>query len=318
MLRHLIRTALSIATILLTAQAAAAQTDLVTYYHVDATGSVRMITDANGQVVTRYDYLPFGQDWPDPPTVQGSRRFGGKEHDQATGFDYFGARYYASQAGRFTTVDPFLDQQKALFDPQQWNRYTYVRNNPLRYVDPDGRAIETIWDVISLGMSAHAVWQDPASVWNWVSLGADVVSVVGPGIPAIGAAIRSGSRADDAIDVARTALRAGSGPAEGVLEVSRSFKSSKAVQNYTGQGAEFVFDAASGRFVMGNMKHSELVKKAGIGAGETTVGGIIRRKGNKLVTDEQSGTYWRNWTPEIRKRFREFLNENGISVEHLD
>jgi RHS repeat-associated protein len=103
---------------------------------------------------------------------------------------YFGARYYASGNGRFISVDPVLDVEQALVDPQRWNRYTYVRNNPFRYVDPDGRAIETLWDVASLGMSLHAVWQNPTSVWNWVSVGADVVSVAGPGIPAIGMAIR--------------------------------------------------------------------------------------------------------------------------------
>ena len=52
---------------------------------------------------------------------------------------YFGARYYGSKIGRFTTVDPYLDQKDALFNPQKWNRYAYGRNNPLRYVDPDGR-----------------------------------------------------------------------------------------------------------------------------------------------------------------------------------
>jgi RHS repeat-associated protein len=293
--------------------------DTVIYYHTDAIGSVRMITDQNGQVVARYDYLPFGEPWvPPPPQNQDVRQFAGKERDPETGFDYFGARYYQSQTGRFTTVDPVLEIEQAVADPQRWNRYTYVRNNPFRYVDPDGRAIETLWDVASLGMSIRAVRQDPTSIWNWVSVGADIASVVAPGIPAIGMAIRSGGKIDDAIDVARIELRAGSGPAEGVLEISRSFKSSKAVQNYAGQGAEFVFDAASGRFVMGTMKHSDLVKKAGIEASNTTVGGIIRRRGGKLVTDEQSGTYWRNWTPEMRKKFREFLNENSLSIEHLE
>ena len=41
--------------------------------------------------------------------------------------------------GRFTTVDPVYTWQENLEDPQRWNRYAYVRNNPLRYVDPDGR-----------------------------------------------------------------------------------------------------------------------------------------------------------------------------------
>src|SRR6266540_1130384 len=176
--------------VLPTATLARAQ-DVVQYYHTDAVGSVRMMTDANGQVIKRFDYLPFGELWPgDPPD---RRQFAGKERDAETGFDYVGARYYASQTGRFTTVDPVVEVDKALVDPQRWNRYVYVRNNPLRYVDPDGRAIETVWDLISLGLSAKAVWQDPTSGWNWVSLGADVVSVLGPGIPAVGMAIRGGS-----------------------------------------------------------------------------------------------------------------------------
>jgi RHS repeat-associated protein len=54
---------------------------------------------------------------------------------------YFGARYYGSKIARFTTTDPFLDQRAALLDPQRWNRYSYGRNNPLRYVDPDGRDV---------------------------------------------------------------------------------------------------------------------------------------------------------------------------------
>jgi len=53
---------------------------------------------------------------------------------------YFGARYYGSKIGRFTTTDPVQTIKANLVDPQRWNRYAYVRNNPLRYVDPDGRA----------------------------------------------------------------------------------------------------------------------------------------------------------------------------------
>ena len=116
------------------------------YYHTDAIGSVRMVTDASGAVVARYDYLPFGEPWPaTPPNPNPDvRQFTGKGRDTETGLDYFGARYYASQTGRFTTVDPVLDIDQALVDPQRWNRYTYVRNNPFRYVDPDGRALVSV------------------------------------------------------------------------------------------------------------------------------------------------------------------------------
>ena len=118
--------------------------DTVIYYHTDAIGSVRMITDENGQVVARYDYLSFGEPCGaacGPAGPPDARQFAGKEKDPETGFDYFGARYYASGTGRFTTVDPALDLQTALVDPQRWNRYTYARNNPLRYTDPDGREL---------------------------------------------------------------------------------------------------------------------------------------------------------------------------------
>ena len=62
----------------------------------------------------------------------------GKERDGETGLDYFGARYMSAAQGRFTSPDdPLVDQDPA--DPQSWNLYGYVRNNPLRFIDPTGR-----------------------------------------------------------------------------------------------------------------------------------------------------------------------------------
>jgi RHS repeat-associated protein len=129
-------------TALLLPTPALAQPEEVVYYHLDAVGSVRMTTTPTGSVIARYDFLPFGEAWV-PPANPDTRQYAGKERDAETGLDYFGARYYASQTGRFTTIDPVLDQQKALFDPQQWNRYAYARNNALRYIDPDGAEITT-------------------------------------------------------------------------------------------------------------------------------------------------------------------------------
>jgi RHS repeat-associated protein len=65
--------------------------------------------------------------------------------DAETGLDYFGARYFSGAQGRFTSPDPpLLDQH--IDDPQSWNLYAYGRNNPLRYVDPTGNAIELLGD----------------------------------------------------------------------------------------------------------------------------------------------------------------------------
>jgi RHS repeat-associated protein len=125
------------------AQAPAGPAGTVRYYHADAVGSIRAVTDANGQVVARHDYFAFGDEPANAPNPA-AQRFTGQERDRESGMDYFGARYYASRTGRMTTVDPLMDVEAALFDPQQWNRYAYARNNPLVFVDPTGASIELI------------------------------------------------------------------------------------------------------------------------------------------------------------------------------
>jgi len=66
----------------------------------------------------------------------GVYKFTGKERDAETGLDYFGARYYGSNMGRFMSPDIGADQHPE--DPQSWNLYTYARKNPLVLVDPAG------------------------------------------------------------------------------------------------------------------------------------------------------------------------------------
>jgi RHS repeat-associated protein len=117
--------------------------DEVVYYHTDAIGSVRMVTDATGAVVARYDYLPFGERFETvpPATYLDRRQFAGKERDAEIGFDYFGARFLRAESGRFLSVDP-VAVTRGIIEPQLWNRYAYVTNNPFRYRDPDGRQRE--------------------------------------------------------------------------------------------------------------------------------------------------------------------------------
>ena len=116
----------------------------------DQLGTPRIIVDLTGNLasVSRHDYLPFGEEL----TTQGVRspqlgyigdttrhRFTSKERDTETGLDYFGARYYSPVQGRFTSADPLFYTASRPGDPQQFNLYGYVRNNPLKLVDPDGK-----------------------------------------------------------------------------------------------------------------------------------------------------------------------------------
>ena len=118
------------------------------YLTADMLGSTRLITDGSGNTTECEDYLPFGQQI--QAGVDGrsavcfgvanplpEKMFTGKERDVNTGLDYFGARYLSDMQGRFMSSDPLLNSGHPS-NPQTWNRYSYVLNNPLRMVDPAG------------------------------------------------------------------------------------------------------------------------------------------------------------------------------------
>jgi len=131
--------AVLLAALLWPAPALAQTTQVVEYYHTDALGSVRAVTNQQGQVIRRHDFLPFGEELQATVPPPDKPLFTGKERDVETGLDYFGARYQRAGVGRFTSVDPVMTFDKSLADPQRWNRYAYARTNPMRWVDPDGR-----------------------------------------------------------------------------------------------------------------------------------------------------------------------------------
>jgi RHS repeat-associated protein len=114
------------------------------FYHGDHLGTSRLMTSTNGYPIWQGTFLPYGEEFAAQPLGELNRyKFTGKERDTESGLDYFGARFDASSMGRFMSPDPenasgfdYMD------DPQSWNGYAYVRNNPTLYVDPDGREYE--------------------------------------------------------------------------------------------------------------------------------------------------------------------------------
>jgi RHS repeat-associated protein len=112
------------------------------FAHKDHLGSTRLLTkwDKSYDPADAYDYLPFGES---ASTGSTTHKFTGKERDSESGLDYFGARYYASALGRFQIPDePFADQHTG--NPQSWNLYSYVRNDPLGFTDPTGQGAASI------------------------------------------------------------------------------------------------------------------------------------------------------------------------------
>jgi RHS repeat-associated protein len=111
------------------------------HFHLDHLGTPRLITGNGGAKVSLHHYHAFGRESSDPAQDNDPKKFTGHERDFAS-LDYMHARYYNPFVGRFLSPDPVLDLKSALRNPQMWSRYSYVMNNPVRYVDPDGRLVQ--------------------------------------------------------------------------------------------------------------------------------------------------------------------------------
>jgi RHS repeat-associated protein len=114
------------------------------FFTLDHLGTPRLIT--TGTAGELHAYYPFGMEATCVATDSEAMKFTGHERDLIPGspclanvLDYMHARFYSAGTGRFLSVDPALDLKKTLPNPQAWNRYSYVMNNPLRYTDPTGR-----------------------------------------------------------------------------------------------------------------------------------------------------------------------------------
>jgi RHS repeat-associated protein len=104
------------------------------YYHRDCL-STRLITDGAGNVKGATDHLPFGEEIGFTGESE-KHKFTTYERDGA--LDYAVNRHYDPQRGRFNQVDPLGMGAASLADPQSLNLYSYVRNDPVNFVDPSG------------------------------------------------------------------------------------------------------------------------------------------------------------------------------------
>jgi RHS repeat-associated protein len=143
----------------------------VNYLTSDHLGSPRINTDANGAIISRHDYHPFGEE------IDGTggrtiglnygdnsvrKQFTGYEFDGETGLDFAGARMYIGVVGRYTTPDPLSSTQRGSA-PQTFNRYTYVLNNPLSFVDITGAFPEFAVSVYVRAFAPFA-WFGPGNI----------------------------------------------------------------------------------------------------------------------------------------------------------
>ncbi len=187
------------------------------YYLKDHLGSTRVVIDQAGAVVESYDYYPFGLQMPRRSSIEGigtRNLFSGKEQDEESGLQYFGARYYHPALGRWLTVDPLAHQYPEL------SPYAYGANNPVVNYDPDGKFLDTIADA---GFVIYDIYDIAATIGRGdnvtsdqvIALVADVGGLFVPfatgagaaykGVKQTGKAIKSADKASETVDKAQDA-----------------------------------------------------------------------------------------------------------------
>ena len=153
------------------------------YYHSDHLGSASLISDYKGDEYQRIEYTPYGETWVEKTSNTGMEylpyKFTAKELDEETGLYYYGVRYLDPKYSMWISTDPALGEyipktpideetkkynqnlpgMGGVFNTVNFNLYHYAGNNPVKYVDPDGRTEEIPdWNVVAKweGTKAHA------------------------------------------------------------------------------------------------------------------------------------------------------------------
>ncbi|MEM7128871.1 MAG: RHS repeat-associated core domain-containing protein [Chloroflexota bacterium] len=116
--------------------------DGVFYLHSDHLGSTSLTTDENGEVVSEKRYYPFGEERFSGGTQVTDWAFTGQRLDAGFGLIDYNARFYSPRIGRFISPDTLIPD---LTSSQDWNRYGYVKNNPLTYQDSSGNFAFLPW-----------------------------------------------------------------------------------------------------------------------------------------------------------------------------
>lgn len=124
-----------------------ANLNIAHYYFQDGLHSTNVITDTSGNIEQRSDYYPYGGEFVITAGDSNHYKFTGKERDAESGLDNFGARFNSSSIGRWMSPDAINVTDERIVSPANTlNKYIYGGNNPLKYIDSDGRDITIFYD----------------------------------------------------------------------------------------------------------------------------------------------------------------------------
>ncbi len=142
------------------------------YFLPDALGSVRQMTDEEGEVTLTQSYAPYGEVLESQGTATTDYAFTGEDYDALTGLVYMRARYYQPADGRFVSKDIWPTNVR---NPMSYNSWLYVTGDPINYKDPTGHieqsetgaADQYLKDLLTFGITIKKDW-GPISVTGYI------------------------------------------------------------------------------------------------------------------------------------------------------
>jgi RHS repeat-associated protein len=282
-----------------TGNASVTEYEEVIYYHNDALGSPIAATDANGDVLWREEYSPYGSRLllesqesdcssgtciPVESAWDEKQWFTGKLEESPSGIQYFGARWYEPELGRFLSVDPVQFREDNIFS---FNRYAYANNNPYKFIDPDGREVVRVGLSFSLpealGIVQTMLGRDITTTGIDIGLAWSVPNIHGQGEYDIGAFVTTKLNGEG-LDTGRFALT-----------YSESVDDSASVKDLAGVGGgTSVGFGLSGFSVSYSEKGIDMVGiHMGLGIGFT-----VQAEATALVSGKHGKVGWNKPVPE--------------------
>ncbi|MEZ4103840.1 MAG: putative toxin [Candidatus Paceibacterota bacterium] len=266
-----------------------------TYYnHQDHLNSTNAVTDKDGYLNQLLSYQPFGDTRIDEQygSINQHRQYLGETKDEETGLNYLGSRYENGQTARFTSQDQAnldLGAQSwedtysrpldvFLRDPQQFNTYSYARNNPMIISDPNGNIIPLAIAAVMAGLTAYDAYTTGQTVSD-----------------------PNASLGDKAIAVALFASPAGEVKAGG-----------KVVGNVADKLADVRRKGSIGEVVSGIQKNTEKIPDLIKGNGKQRIPDGLNHQ-TKTLQEVKNVKYQSN-TAQLRA-FTEYSKQNGYTME---
>ena len=229
-------------------------------YMTDYLGSVRAVIDgATGQIYKAVDYSAYGYESevafagasvPSGTTLRDS--FTGQEDqtpDFGTSYTDFGARQYSPALRRWMTPDPMSEKYYGM------SPYVFCADNPVNFVDPDGEAWETAWDILNVIYDAgaavynHVKKDHDRAREHWKNAAYDGLAAVVPGLPAGFSKLRHADEAADALaalakaanttDNAADAAKAAASVSDGKVYVTYTKVNPKTGEVYSGRASGY-------------------------------------------------------------------------------